>query len=102
MWHLFAVANILHSKVVSIFPDKGEEDMRSLAKRTILPQDQSATSAKFIMWTSHREDLTEEHWVPSHFVPLLPLHPSSDEPSVVVEEEDISDNTLNTGFLFER
>ena len=102
MWHLFAVANILHSKVVSIFPDKGEEDMRSLAKRTIPPQDQSATSAKFIMWTSHREDLTEEHWVPSHFVPLLPLHPSSDEPSVVAEEEDISDNTLNTGFLFER
>lgn len=99
---MFAVANILHSKVVSIFPDKGEEDMRSLAKRTILPQDQSATSAKFIMWTSHREGLTEEHWVPSHFVPLLPLHPSSDELSVVVAEEDISDDTRNTGFLFER
>ena len=101
MWHLFAAANILHSKVISVFPDKGEGDMRSLAKRTILPKrDQSATS-KFIMWTSHREDLTDEHWVPNHFVPLLPLHPSSDEPSVVVEEEDISD-TLNTGFLFER
>ena len=76
MWHLFTTANILHSKVMIIFPDKGEEDMRSLAKRTIVPQrDQSATSTKFIMWTTHREDLTDEHWVPSHFVPLLPLHP---------------------------
>ena len=37
-----------------------------------------------------------------HFMPLLPLHASSDVPLVVVEMEDISDNTFNTDFLSER
>lgn len=101
MWHLFAAANILGSAVTSVFPDKGGNDMRHLTKRTILPTGDQLNTATFVMWTSHRDDLMDEHWVPNHFVPLLPLHPRSDEPSVVVEE-DMSDTTLNTGFLFER
>ena len=74
-----------------------------LGKRTILPQrDQSAAPAECIMWVTHEGDLTDRHWVLGRFVPLLPLHSSSDVPLVVVEMEDISDNTFNTGFLSER
>ena len=103
MRHLFASANILRSKVISIFPDKGKKDTQFLGKRTILPQrDQSAAPAKCIVWATHKGGLTDRHWVLGRFVPLLPLHSSNDVPLVVVEMEDISDNTFNTGFLSER
>ena len=91
MWHLFASANILRSKVMSILPDKGKKDTQFLGKRTILPQrDQSAAPAECIVWATHEGGLTDKHWVLGCFMPLLPLHPSSDVPLVVVEMEDIS------------
>ena len=36
------------------------------------------------MWTSSRDDMTLENWVPNHFVPLLPLN---DIPDIVIVDE---------------
>ena len=46
------------------------------------------TASKHIMWTSTCHDQTPEYWVPRHFVPMLSLHPASEEPSVVEEDGD--------------
>ena len=74
MWGVYAVANILKVPVTSVHPDKGEAYKRMIAKRTIRPTQDHADTPCYIMWTSHRADMTDEWWSANHFVPLLPLH----------------------------
>ena len=74
MWHLFATANMLSLPLQSIFPDKGPAELQHLTKRILLPEKQVGPQVH-IMWTSHREDQSDEYWGP---YPLrTPLAPSS-------------------------
>ena len=97
MWHLFATANTLSLPLQSIFPDKGRIELQHLTKRILLPEKQVGPQVH-IKWTSHREDQSDEYWAPTHFVPLLPLHPNSDPPVVESDEEDEVD-LANTAFI---
>ena len=67
-----------------MFPDKGPAELQHLTKRTVRPENQVGGGPQVhVMWTSHREDQLDAYWAPTHFVPLLPLHPKSDDPLVV-------------------
>lgn len=37
---------------------------------------------------------------PTHFVPLLPLHPNSNDPPVVESDEEDDVDLANTAFVF--
>ena len=52
------------------------------------------------MWTSHREDQTDDQWSPTDFVPLEPLHAGSGGPGIVEEtDEGVDDaDVLNMAF----
>ena len=97
MWGVYAAANILKVPVTSMHPDKGEAHKRLLAKRTIWPTQDHADTPCYIMWTSHRDDMTHQWWSASHFVPLLQLHPT-EEPAVV-DNTTVTEDTLNTAFI---
>lgn len=97
MWGVYAAANILKVPVTSVHPDKGEAYKRMIAKRTIRPTQDHADTPCYIMWTSHRADMTDEWWSANHFVPLLPLHPT-EEPAVVDNTTDTKE-MLNTAFI---
>jgi hypothetical protein len=45
------------------------------------------------MWSSMRSDMVEKHWVPNHFLPILPV---DNDCSGVVEIENGHDD-LNLG-----
>ena len=97
MWGVYAAANILKVPVISVQPDKGESHKRLLAKRTIWPTQDHADTPCYIMWTSHRDDMTHQWWSANHFVPLLQLHPT-EEPAVV-DNTIVTEDTLNTAFI---
>ena len=97
MWGVYAAANILKVPVTSVHPDKGESHKRMLAKRTIWPTQDHADTPCYIMWTSHRDDMTHQWWSANHFVPLLQLHPT-EEPAVV-DNTTVTEDTLNTAFI---
>ncbi|XP_070193526.1 uncharacterized protein [Littorina saxatilis] len=92
MWAVYAAANILQVPIMSVYPDKGEQEKQLLAKRTIVPFEKTSRPSCFIMWTTNRDDMVPEWWKANHFVPLLPMHPA-EEPSVQVHDE------LKTAFL---
>ena len=97
MWGVYAAANILKVPVTSVHPDKGEAHKRLLAKRTIWPTQDHTDTPCYIMWTSHRDDMTHQWWSANHFVPLLQLHPT-EEPAVV-DNTTVTEDTLNTAFI---
>ena len=74
-WQVHACASILHSPVFSIHPDRGQKDVREKITRVLQPRIpySGPTTLHCIFWTSERDDMTEEYWVPNHFVPLLPF-----------------------------
>ena len=98
MRHLFAMANTLSLPLQSIFPDKGPAELQHLTKRILLPEKQVGPQVH-IMWTSHREDHSDEYWAPTHFVPLLPFHPNSKHPPVAESDEEDDVDLANTAFI---
>lgn len=41
--------------------------------RTIFPREEQRSNKAFIMWISTRTDMVHVHWVPNHFIPVLPI-----------------------------
>lgn len=73
LWQLFAVSNVLKVPVYSVYPSKGNPAIVSDIHRLILPKETSSSvPAVYIMWTSTRSDMKKGHWLPNHFVVLLP------------------------------
>ena len=77
IWQLAAVAHLLDVDINSIYPNLGWDVAIKLNDRFIKPSRNSNTTWH-ILWSSGREDMTPEHWVPNHFVPLLPMYCTSD------------------------
>lgn len=99
LWQLFAAAQIFRCCLVSIYPDLGWSALRDIHNRTITPP--SAVTNRppiHLMWSSDREDLTEEHWTANHILPLrtptVPTSPSPSSQSQLPPEDD-----LNTAFI---
>ncbi|XP_060084700.1 uncharacterized protein LOC132563963 [Ylistrum balloti] len=71
IWQLFALADMLGSTVFSVYPDLGGPVPKAVLGREINPLVLRHRKPLFIMWTSTREDLQKENWIPNHFVPLI-------------------------------
>jgi hypothetical protein len=50
----------------------GNPNVRPYLNRRVVPRLGSCSKPIYILWTSTRNDMTNEHWTPNHFVPLLP------------------------------
>lgn len=73
-WHIFALSSILKCTRFAVYPQKGNPVIRSHLNREICPRITKSSDIVYIMWTSTRtKEMREEHWIPNHFVPVLPL-----------------------------
>lgn len=90
LWQVAAAANVLCRPVVSLYPEKGWEVFQHLNNRTLHPRQNQSDNPVFILWTSARQDVSDEHWTANHFVPLLPASTNS---TPVIEPD------LNNAFL---
>ena len=71
IWQLHSLANIFRCPIMSVYPEKGENEHQTLFRRLILPFSDSVLEPLPILWTSNRSDMTDRNWLPNHFVPLL-------------------------------
>ncbi|XP_071122434.1 uncharacterized protein [Mytilus edulis] len=83
IWQLFAIASVLNSRVISVYPQLGSPVVRKDLNRLIMPRNINHEDTIKIMWSSTRQDLTMQHWIPNHFVPLLPLLGDIDQIDIV-------------------
>ena len=63
-----ALANVVGCSIISHHPEKGP-----MINRHILTRQQSNSLPIDIMWTSCREGMHDEYWVPNHVVALLKM-----------------------------
>ena len=70
MWHLMALANVLHCKVFSVYPDLiGTTRDHHLFHREIEPRFKKSSESIRIMWTTLScNTLNDNWWSPNHFV----------------------------------
>ena len=63
MWQLFALASDLKRCIFSVYPNKGNPNVRRDLNRLIIPRENTDVLKPpcFIMWSSVREDMTFEH-----------------------------------------
>ncbi|ESO85590.1 hypothetical protein LOTGIDRAFT_155079 [Lottia gigantea] len=74
IWHLFASSSIIGYPIYSVYPERGNPNIRHDLHRIIHPIiPKREEKIIYIMWSTCRTDMTMEHWIPNHFVPLLPL-----------------------------
>ncbi|XP_052227670.1 uncharacterized protein LOC127842276 [Dreissena polymorpha] len=104
IWQIFALASVIQTPIRSVYPQKGNVNVRHDLNRLILPRTQTSSEPVHIMWTSTRQDLLLEHWIPNHFVPLVPFTtPDKDcettaevNRTVESEQPDTCDTDTNT------
>ena len=71
VWQLFALASVLKVPIISIYPRGVRKD---LLNRPIKPKSMREDAPILsIMWTSTREDMHTQYWIPNHFVPVLQM-----------------------------
>ena len=88
IWQLFALASILKRPIMSVYPKKGNPNVRNDLHRRIEPREKESNDEVYIMWTSNRDDMQEANWVPNHFVPILEMS----RHDVIVVTNDSLDN----------
>ncbi|XP_048243037.1 uncharacterized protein LOC125375972 [Haliotis rufescens] len=81
IWQMFALSTILKTKLYSVYPNKGNKQVRSDLHRQISPRQSEGSDTKLIMWCSTRKDMRSSNWLPNHFVPLLPIDSSKADSS---------------------
>ncbi|MCG8046239.1 MAG: hypothetical protein N0E48_11390, partial [Candidatus Thiodiazotropha endolucinida] len=91
IWQIHALSSILKIPIYSAYPDLGNSNVRKDLHKVVKPIQETNSDPVFILWTSNREDMTVEHWVPNHFVPLLKLRDTPD-----MEINSVNNNTGNT------
>ena len=73
IWQIFALASILKCPLYSVYPNKGNPSVRRDLHRVIMPREMSNAKPLFFMWSTCRTDMNDAHWVPNHFLALLPV-----------------------------
>ncbi|KAH3862708.1 hypothetical protein DPMN_025682 [Dreissena polymorpha] len=73
IWQIFALSSVLNAPIRSVYPEKGNPNVRQDLNRLILPRTDMKYDVIYILWTNTRDDITESNWSPNHFVPLLPF-----------------------------
>ena len=76
IWQIYALSSVLCCPIYSVYPKLGNPNVRLDLNRLIMPRNEEHHNKQpvYILWTSTRnKDMTNEHWVPNHFVPVLPI-----------------------------
>lgn len=73
IWQIFALSSVLKRPIFSVYPNLGNPSVRKDLHRVILPRQTRSPSMTYVMWTTTRTDMVENHWIPNHFVALLPF-----------------------------
>lgn len=75
IWQRFSLANVLGRAIFSIYLCKGNVNVRRdlHVHRLIEPRIKKSMSRCYIMCSSTRSDMTNENWVPNHFLAVLPI-----------------------------
>ncbi|CAC5390284.1 unnamed protein product [Mytilus coruscus] len=74
IWQIHALSSVLCTPIYSVYPKLGNPNVRQDLNRLILPREYKHKQPIYIFWTSTRSaDMNNEHWVPNHFVPILPI-----------------------------
>ena len=94
IWQIHALSSVLKTPIFSVYPNLGNSNIRKDLNRLIKPVIENEPKPLYLMWTSNRDDLTVEHWVPNHFVPLVAVLHSQQ----FVDELDENNNSPNKGY----
>lgn len=70
---MFALASILGNPLFSVYPQRGNANVRRDIHRLIMPRHVCSGTIQYVMWTSTRKDTRDKNWIPNHFVPVLPI-----------------------------
>lgn len=73
IWQLFALSSVIGKPIFSVYPHRGNLNQRKEMHRLLLPREETIQDPAFIMWSSCREEMLPEYWIPNHFVVLLPM-----------------------------
>ncbi|CAG2208384.1 THAP9 [Mytilus edulis] len=106
IWQIHALSSVLCTPIYSVYPKLGNPNVRQDLNRLILPREYKHEQPIYIFWTSTRSaDMNNEHWVPNHVVPILPIDniiienngckEFKDEEREVLNEEKSEDKSKN-------
>lgn len=72
IWQIFALASVFGVQIFSVYPQKGNPNVRKSVHRLVLPREKKSEGILCLMWTSTRySDMKRNHFLPNHFVPLM-------------------------------
>ncbi|KAL3873588.1 hypothetical protein ACJMK2_036685 [Sinanodonta woodiana] len=93
IWQIFALPSVLQQKVFSIYPKLGNVNVRKDLHKIIHPRvNVCENRILYIMWTSTRSDMTRGHWLPNHFVPVLPIDETVESKDQANEQKNEFEN----------
>ncbi|KAH3696068.1 hypothetical protein DPMN_083531 [Dreissena polymorpha] len=90
IWQLHGMSTVLDTPIYSVYPKLGNGSVRKDLNRLLLPASESDKDPIIILWSSNRDDMTSEHWVPNHFVPLIPILNDDESTGDYITEEEKS------------
>lgn len=103
IWQIHGLASVIKRPVFSVYPNLGHINVRRDLNRIVTPRNMTDeninSSPVHIMWSSTRMDMTTQHWVPNHFVPLLPMMPAVDVVQLPSDLELDFSTDLDISFL---
>ncbi|VDH99491.1 Hypothetical predicted protein [Mytilus galloprovincialis] len=101
-WLIFALSSILKCSLFAIYPQKGNPVVRSHLNREVCPRMTKSSDVVYLMWTSTRtKEMRDEHWIPNHFVPVLPLQSNDQEKGDNSLVENSHDSSTSIDFDFD-
>lgn len=83
IWQICSLSSVLGRPIFSVYPELGNVNVRRDLHRLVEPREKKQNSIAYIMWTTTRTDMRIQHWVPNHFVAVLPV----DAPTISIPIE---------------
>ncbi|XP_052061252.1 uncharacterized protein LOC127701423 isoform X1 [Mytilus californianus] len=79
IWQIFALASVLGRPLQSVYPNRGNPNVRKDLNRSILPREMESNTPAYILWSSNiNDEMTYAHWIPNHFCPILKMSINDD------------------------
>ena len=73
IWQIFSLSSVLGRQIFSVYPELGNVNVRKDLHRLVEPREKKLNTIAYIMWATTRTDMRIQHWVPNHFVAVLPV-----------------------------
>ncbi|VDI81079.1 Hypothetical predicted protein [Mytilus galloprovincialis] len=100
IWQVFALASVLCRHIYSVYPNLGNPNVRRDLHRMIKPREIKSKETSFIMWTTTRNDMRRNNWVPNHFIVLLPMEQTGqndyNENSTGISDESVAGDGISS------